>query len=99
MPRRPNALEPARWHTIVEERAVEIGNHGAVVADPEPAITRKAADRSSLDTFPGKDLPQRWPVLRRHRQHHPLLRLGEPDLPRPQPVVLERHTLQLDVGP
>ena len=99
LPRRPDALQLARRHAIVQERAIEIGDDGAVVADPEPAVARKAADRRSLDTFPGKDLLQRRPALGRHRQHHPLLRFGEPDLPWPQSVVLERHTRQLDVGP
>ena len=99
LPRRPDALQLAQRHAIVQERAIEIGDHGAVVADPQPAVARKAADRRGLDTFPGKDLLQRRPALGRHRQHHPLLRFGEPDLPRPQSVVLEGHTRQLDVGP
>ncbi|MCU0260749.1 MAG: hypothetical protein MUE78_07000, partial [Ilumatobacteraceae bacterium] len=37
-------------------------------------------------------------MLDRHREHHALLRLGQPDLPRREPRVLERDGLQLDVG-
>ena len=88
------ALRPA----VVEEGGVEVEHDRPAVAHDQPAVTGEGAEVGELDTMAVAAGLQLGETRRRHGEDHPLLGLGQPDLPRRQARVLERDGRQLDVG-
>ena len=55
----------------------------------------ECADLGGFDIQPGANRLNARPIFGRHGQHHPLLRLAQPDFPGPQTGIFERHGFQL----
>ena len=82
----------------MQEAGVEIEHDVAVRAHDEPAVAGERAEVGQLDTVDPAALAQLAEAVRVDRHDHPLLRLRQPDLPRLEARVLERHEVELDVG-
>ena len=54
------------------------------------AVARELAEVGRLDLAPPRQLEERVELVGRHRERHPLLRLADEDLPRGEPLVLQR---------
>ena len=62
----------------------------------KPAGVRELAEHGRLDLAPRGEREERVELVRRHRERHALLRLGEEDLPRREARVLERRAGEVD---
>ena len=89
---------PALRAAVVEELGVEVDDDVAPVAHDELPVTGERADVGELDADAIAPRLQRGEVLGRHGDHHALLGLGEPDLPRVETGVLARDEVEVDVG-
>jgi len=94
--RAPGGRQPAAGQPAVQEGHGDVRHRLITIIEVQAAVARKGAYDGHLDGIPRADGAQPNLVLRRHGQHHALLGLGEPDLPRLQADVLERHILQRD---
>ena len=83
----------------MEEVGVEVEHESSVRSHDEPAVAGELADVGQLDAVEPAALAQLVEAVRVDRHDHPLLRLGQPDLPRLEAGVLEWHEVELDVGP
>ena len=82
----------------MQETGVEIEHDIAVRADDQPAVTGERTEVGQLHTMSPAALAQLAEAVRVDRHDHPLLRFRQPDLPRFEARVLERHEVELDVG-
>ena len=83
----------------MEELHGQVGDDLLVVAQMKTRIVATLPYDGHLHGIAFADLAKAQLVLRRHRQHHPLLRLRQPDLPGLKPMILERHPVQLHGHP
>ncbi len=75
----------------MEKPHFEVDQRRAAVCHGEVAIVGEMADRRRLDILAAAQRQKRIERGGRYRQHHSLLCLRHPDLPRLQPSVLEPH--------
>ncbi len=73
-------------------------HHGAARAHDEVTGSGELAEVGHVDAVAFASLPQLVDVVGRDGEDHPLLGLGQPDLPRLEAWILERHGVELDVG-
>ena len=67
--------------------------------DDEPAVAGELADVGVVDAMAVRTAAMSSStVVGRDGDDHPLLGLGQPDLPRLEAGVLQRHRVELDVG-
>ncbi len=79
----------------MQEAHGNVAHRFFAIVQLQAASRPELTDHHRLDVLPVADGFQPRPVFRRHRQHHPLLRLAQPDFPRAQAGVLERDGVQL----
>ena len=70
----------------------------SVRSHDEPAVAGERAEIGELDAVDPTALAQLAEAVRIDRHDHPFLRFRQPDLPRIEARVLERHEVELDVG-
>ena len=97
--RLPDGAQLHLRQPVVQELQVQQPYQLAGVAQLDGAVRGERAQIGDLHLAARSQLRQCVVVLRRHRQAHPLLRLGHQDLPRFQPLVLERRARQLQPHP
>ena len=82
----------------MQEAGVEVEHDVAVRAHDQPAVAGERAEVGQLHTVDPAALAQLAEAVRVDRHDHPFLRFRQPDLPRFEARVLERHEVELDVG-
>src|SRR5439155_2318510 len=80
------------------EGEVHFEDDGPLVADPTHLLRNHATDDRGGYVVQIKDSQDASHVLRQDREHHPLLALGDPDLPWRESLLLKTHLLQIDLG-
>ena len=84
---------------VVQELHGQVDHVAGAVAHHQPSRGGERADVAQLHLPARAEIRQRRDLRRGHGQHHALLGLRQPDLPRRQARVLERHRRQIHLGP
>ena len=83
---------------MMQEVVGKVEHHSAAVAHQQVAIVCKRSDVGELDIERVAQRLQSRLAGLGHRQHHALLRLGQPYFPRREPGILEPHVFQVYVS-
>ena len=62
---------------------IQFADEGFAVMDVQTAVIPKRAQHRRFHVLPGANFGQPGEIVRRHGQHHALLRFAQPDFPRP----------------
>ena len=88
----------AQARRLVQERHLEVHRRTTFVGGDQRTGVGKAADFRGFDPAVGKVSDDGGNVLRRDGKAHPLLRFRDPDFPRAETRIFERHALEPDFG-
>ena len=93
----PYADEFLTWDAVVQERHRHVDHAGVAMANHQALIAGETTEIGHLDVPCIAERLERFEVGGRHRDDDALLSLADPDLPRLQTGVLERHHRQVDL--
>src|SRR5439155_13186403 len=77
------------------ERQVHLEDDGPAVADAADLLGDNTTNDCCGDIVEIEDPHNRLDFFRPDREHHPLLALGNPNLPRSESFLLQRHLLEV----
>ena len=95
---RPRRLADDRRPAVVQEVHRQVGDLLALIAEGQPARVDERPRSVASTPSRRQSSSSAGQFVGRHGQDHPLLGLGDPDLGVRQALVLERGSVELDLG-